>query len=428
MTNPAVMPRHMQIAICTYGSRGDVEPFVALGAALSGAGHSVRILAPAPFGNLVQAHGLSFTPLEGDPDQLMLSFADQARLSWPRMIARMIQHVLPLAATVFRTLERGTRDADLIIHSFLMTDAGHTLAGQRGVPDVSAQLFPVFLPSSAFPAVGLPDLPLGAVYRRATHALNASVFRIGGRLLYRKVRASAPDLPGLAPWPFGHTKGVTTPVLLAYSPRVLPRPADWPVQAHVTGYWHLNPPQGWVPPEALLQFMNSGPPPIYFGVGSVRTRRMSGLLQDSVQAILSTGQRAVLSLPPDARGRTPESPRLFHAVNVPHEWLFPRMRFIIHHGGAGTTGAAIRAGVPSAAIPFTADQAFWARRIHRLGLGPAAPPAHRLTPRRLVSIIEQALDHPSYHLRASTLGEEVRLEDGVGTAVRLIHEHLGAAS
>ena len=184
------------------------------------------------------------------------------------MIARMIQHVLPLAASVFRTLERGTRDADLIIHSFLMTDAGHTLARQRGVPDVPSQLFPVFLPSSTTPAVAFPDLPLGAVYRRVTHALTASAFRIGGRLLYRKVRASAPDLPDLAPWPFGNTKGVTTPILLAYSPHVLPRPADWPVQAHVTGYWQLNPPQGWVPPEPLLRFLNSGPPPIYFGSGA----------------------------------------------------------------------------------------------------------------------------------------------------------------
>ncbi len=428
MTAPTPFGQHRRIALVTYGTRGDVEPFVALGVGLRRAGHTAHILAPAPFEPLAQAHGLDFSRLVGDPDQLALAMTDRAGLSWPQMIARMIQHVLPLATAALRTVERRTRDADLIIHSFLMTDAAHTVARMRAIPDISAQLFPVFLATSQIPAVALPDLPLGGLYRRATHALNTAVFRIGGRLLHRKVRAVAPDLPDLAPWPFGRRHGRPTPILLAYSPHILPRPSDWPAHAHVTGYWHLRPPEGWVPPEPLARFLEAGPPPVYFGVGSTRSQRMRDLVRTATDVILSSGQRAVLNVPREALDGTFDASRLFHVEGIPHEWLFPRMRFIIHHGGAGTTGAALRAGVPSTALPFTADQSFWACRIHRLGVGPAAPPAHKVTSSQLASIIEQALARPSFRTCAQSLGEQVRREDGVGTAIRLIHEHLGLPS
>ena len=121
--------------------RGDVEPFIALGVGLQNAGHAVRLAGPAPFALLVEAYGLEFDPIEGNPDELAQAFADRAGPSWPRMVAKMIQHVLPLAGAAFRTVEIVVRDADLIVHSFLMTDAGHTLARSRGVPDISAQFF-----------------------------------------------------------------------------------------------------------------------------------------------------------------------------------------------------------------------------------------------------------------------------------------------
>jgi sterol 3beta-glucosyltransferase len=413
-----------RIAILTYGSRGDVEPFIALGIGLRKAGHPVVLAAPAPFASLVEPHGLDFEPIAGDPDELAQAFADRAGLSWPRMIARMMQHVRPLARAAFDTVEKASRNADLIVHSFLMTDAGHTLARSRGVPDVSAQFFPVFLPTSAFSAVGLPDLPLGALYRIAGHTLNTAVFRHGGRLLYRILRASARDLPDLAPWPFGGRDGGPTPILFAYSSRILAKPPEWPSWAHVTGYWQVRPPISWEPPEAAAEFLESGPAPIYFGPGSMRTENLARLLQTVVASIRAVGQRAFLGVSPEVLDGELRGADVCAAVGIPHSWLFPRMRHILHHGGAGTTGAAAAAGVPSSAIPFSADQAFWARQIQRLGLGPAAPPARRLTRERLEAVLKAALGDPSYARRARFVGDQLRGEDGVAAAVRVIQSQL----
>jgi sterol 3beta-glucosyltransferase len=149
------------------------------------------------------------------------------------------------------------------------------------------------------------------------------------------------------------------------------------------------------------------------------SRRLPALLEAAIQAIQSCGQRAILSAPREAFSGDLDPARFFQVEGIPHEWLFPRMRYIIHHGGAGTTGAAIRAGVPSTAAPFSADQGFWARRIHRLGLGPAAPTAHKLTSKKLVFIIQEALSNPSYSLAAQALGEQARGEGGVGRAIQI---------
>jgi sterol 3beta-glucosyltransferase len=413
-----------RIAILTYGSRGDVEPFIALGIGLQKAGYAVRLAGPASFAPRVHAHGLAFEPIAGNPEQLTEAFADRASLSWPRMIVEMIRHVVPLAAATFRAVERAASDADLIVHSFLMTDAGHTLARLQGVPDVSAQFFPVFLPTSAFPAPALPDLPLGGAYRRATHALNTSVFRYGSRLLYRKVHASALDLPELAPWPFAGRQAGDTPILLACSRHVLPRPLDWPAYAHITGYWQLPPSTGWAPPDELTRFLESGPPPVYFTVGSVRTEDLEILLRTVVNAVRARGQRLFLGLSRHAVTEELLGADVFAMADVPHAWLFPRMRYILHHGGAGTTGAAASAGIPNTALPFTADQTFWARQIYRRGLGPAGPPACRLTRRRLKALLNDALSNPTYRRRAEALGQEIRQEDGVASALRLIQAHL----
>jgi sterol 3beta-glucosyltransferase len=414
-----------RIAILTYGSRGDVEPFIALGVGLQDAGHAVRLAAPAPFAALIKANGLGFEPIEGSPGELTQAFADRAGLSWPLMIIRMMQHVQPLAQAAFRAVERAAHDADLIVHSFLMTDAGHTLARAKRVPDISAQFFPFFLPTSAFPAVGLPDLPLGPVYRRATHGLNSAIFRYGSRLLYRIMRASGADLPDLAPWPFDDPDGETAPILLAYRPHILPRPAEWPSWAHVTGYWQLQSHNNWAPPESVVRFLESGPSPIYFGPGSVRTENLRRLLRTVVDSSRAAGQRVFLGVSPAGLDPDLLDKNVFAATDIPHSWLFPRMRYILHHGGAGTAGAAATAGVPSTAIPFSADQAFWARQIHRLGLGPAAPPARRLTADRLTAILHDALANPAYARRARLLGEKLGQEDGVASAMRVIHAQLG---
>jgi len=275
--------------------------------------------------------------------------------------------------------------------------------------------------------VALPDLPLGPAYRLATHHLDTLVFRFGGRLLYRQIQAKNEGLPDLAPWPFAGEPPSRPPVLFAFSPVILPPPRDWPPGVTITGYWHLAAPDGWKPPVALARFLELDPPPVYFGVGSMRTSRMREIVQIAIRAARSTGQRLILGVPQEAMTDAAEAGGVLRAEGIPHEWLFPRLRLIIHHGGAGTTGAALRAGVPSVAVPFGADQAFWARRLGRLGVGPVAPAAHRLTADRLATVIDRALTDPAFRIRAAQVGEALRHEEGVSMAVGLIEDHIRAA-
>jgi sterol 3beta-glucosyltransferase len=242
-------------------------------------------------------------------------------------------------------------------------------------------------------------------------------------MLYLRVRHGNPHLPRLAPWPFDDSRRVL-PVLFGYSREVLPAPSDWPASAVVTGYWFLPTPGGWSPSAELSRFLDSGPPPVYFGVGSMRTRHMHRLVDVAVSAIRAAGLRGILGVPDAAFGDLPRDQ--FRLVqDVPHDWLFPRMRMLIHHGGAGTTGAALRAGVPSAAVPFTADQAFWGRRIQRLGVGPAPSPALRLTSAGLTRVLDEVTRDAQMQGRAAVLGSRIRQEDGVASAIEVILERLG---
>jgi sterol 3beta-glucosyltransferase len=409
-----------RILLLTYGSRGDVEPFVALAVGLMHAGHAVRLAAPRVFAPLAAAHGVELIPLPGDPQQLALSLTDRAGTNFPRQVARMAEHVFPLAVEVMAALEEAALDARLIVHSFLMVDAGHTLARRLGIRDVSAQLFPVFASTSAFAAIGHPDLPLGSLYRRATHGLNNAVFRYGARLMYARLRASHANLPPLAGWPFSGKIAERSPLLFAFSSHVLPRPVDWPANIHLTGYWPLAAPAVWEPPHTLARFIEAGSPPVYIGFGSMSSRRMPALIGAAVDALRATGQRGVIGAAPREFGGIELPPSVMPVQDVPHAWLFPRMRLILHHGGAGTTGAALRSGVPSAAAPFWADHFLWARRTFELGVGPHPVPAAHLTAQRLGAMIEACEGEIAFRTRASELGRRLRNEDGVATAVEFL--------
>jgi sterol 3beta-glucosyltransferase len=169
----------------------------------------------------------------------------------------------------------------------------------------------------------------------------------------------------------------------------------------------------------LVRFLESGPPPVYFGVGSMRSERMAALLRTAAEAITATGQRGILAAPQGMAEHVPGD-RFLAVEGIPHAWLFPRMRLVIHHGGAGTTGAALRGGVPSLATPVTADQAFWGRRISHLGVGPQPVPANRLTVSRLAALIDQMLQDRQMQERASAFGQALEDEDGTAGAVRLV--------
>ncbi|MCP4593378.1 MAG: glycosyltransferase family 1 protein, partial [bacterium] len=153
-----------------------------------------------------------------------------------------------------------------------------------------------------------------------------------------------------------------------------PKPSDWGEQAHVTGYWFLDHVSDWQPPADLVRFLESGPPPVYVGFGSMMSRRAEQTTRITLDALKQSGQRGLIATGWGALSQSDLPDEVFLIESVPHDWLFPRTAAVVHHGGAGTTGAGLRAGVPGIVVPFGGDQPFWARRVEALGVGPAPIP------------------------------------------------------
>ncbi|HEY7416169.1 MAG TPA: glycosyltransferase, partial [Ktedonobacteraceae bacterium] len=245
----------------------------------------------------------------------------------------------------------------------------------------------------------------------------------------REVNRQRRDLLERSPLPFfgpsaqKHRAGM--PIFYAYSPLVLPRPADWPDRIHVPGYWVLDSPSGWQPPAELLQFLEHGPAPVYIGFGSMPSQNSEAMLEMILQALQLAGQRGILlsGWAGIGKGRVlPEG--VLSVENIPHEWLFPRMAALVHHGGAGTTGAALRSGVPSIVTPFFADQPFWAWRVHTLGVGSAPLPHKTLTAQQLANAINEAVTNTTMRKRAAEIGRCLQAEDGLGRTIEIFLQYV----
>jgi sterol 3beta-glucosyltransferase len=309
---------------------------------------------------------------------------------------------------------------------------GLHIAEKLGVPGLLAVVAPGLLPTGEFPQFMLPTLPLGPAYNRLTYAVFDAMTAASLGVVNRWRR----DVLGLPPGPrspsaLTRADGRPMPALLGYSPLIVPRPADWPETIAVTGFWFLDQPAGWTPPVELAEFLAAGPPPVYIGFGSMAGRNPERLTRAALDAVAATGCRAVLATGwggLEAAGiQVPPSVHVLESA--PHDWLFPRMAALVHHGGAGTVAAGLRAGKPAVIVPFFGDQPFWGRRLAQLGVGPAPIPQKQLTGPRLAEALRVVTGDGRVRQRAAALGEQIRAEDGVGRAVAFIEQQLaqGAA-
>ena len=421
----------MRLTIVTVGSRGDVQPFVALGVGLRDAGHAVRIAAPRPFADLVAAHGLDFAPLAGDPRALLETEAGRSwldsggnGLAFARRFVRLLGGNLEAGLDDTFAACRGT---DAVLGAVFAFGA-ESAAQKLGVPYGRLLLQP-FDRTRAFQTVGVPR-SFGPWHDLATHLVAEQVlWQPVRRQLnrWRVGRLGLPPLPLLGPALVPPER--RPPTVYGFSPLVVPPPPDWGPRVTVAGYWPLGPEPGWSPPPALEAFLADGEPPVSVGFGSMTARDPAALLRTTLDALRAAGRRGVLLAGWSGLGvRAEDFPAdVFLADEVPHAWLFPRCAAAVHHGGAGTTAASLRAGVPTVVVPFFADQPFWGRRVHALGVGPRPVPFRRLEAVGLAEALRGA-DDPDLRARASALGARLRAEDGVGRGVAAIERWMGMPS
>lgn len=419
----------MKITILTYGSRGDVQPFLALALGLQKTGHQVKLAAPHRFDRFAQTFKVPFVPLAGEPAVISRRLND-AGTNPVGMVRAMSDYIFAIADQVAREAFIACKDADLIVHSFLFTTGGHSLACKLGIPDVSVQTFPIFAPTHAFPPVSMPGVAPGPL-SYFFNWLTTQIFWHAGNIGFRRLRKADPETFDLdLRWPFRTVEDrLRTPLLFAYSPTVVPRPDDWfAPHIHIPGYFFLELPNAYQPPLALSDFLAAGKPPVCVTFGSMIHRDAERIYRIVFDALGKTGNRAIVIRDWSnlLRSRAIDllverSPNILMMDDIPLGWLLPRCKALIHHGGAGTTGTGLRSGIPNLVVSFAADQPFWGMRIYAIGAGPHPIPVRALTVEKLIAALVEA-DGTAIRNGAQAAGRKIRTERGVWSTVKLIEE------
>jgi sterol 3beta-glucosyltransferase len=420
----------MRITIFAAGSRGDIQPCVALGMGLRRAGYQVRLAVPEDFENFIREHGLDFYPLRGDVQKIMAGDTGREFMetggSNPIKSIRAIRKMLgPIALQMAQDAYAACSETEALICLGVQGAFGKSIADARNFPMVNMEPTPL-LPTRAFPAPGWPiQRDLGGLHNLLSGWLMLRVLWLWYAPFVNEFRETL----GLETYTAAdfHRMLKSIPMVGAYSPNVIPHPRDWPDSLHVTGYLFLNSQPGWQPPPQLEAFLKRGDPPVYVGFGSMGGRKPEELAGLAMEALAKSGKRGVL-----LKGwgglraqSVPES--VFVADSVPHSWLFARVAAVVHHGGAGTTAEGLRAGVPTIIVPFAFDQAFWGTRIHALGAGPPPIPQKELTADRLAEAITMAVTDQKMNRAAEACGEAIRAEHGISNAVDVIQNILGGS-
>jgi sterol 3beta-glucosyltransferase len=397
----------MRIVIPTIGSRGDVQPYLALAGGLQAAGHNVTVMTHPSMRPLVSAHGLTFQSMGPDID----IGVEAARLragssNWILGLIRVMRFSFNMLERCHADILTECCDADLMVVAH--SGAGRMEADQLGLPNVSVTLMPQAIPA--------PD-PSASIFNRMAAGLAGAAM---GFMLTRPVNQirHRQGLPPMGP------EGITSKRLnlIAISPLVYPPNPLWEARHRMTGYWFSPPPANWRPSADLAAFLAAGPPPVAISLGAMAisgadTRQAARI---TLQAIELTGLRAVVQGWDEALQELVVPAHVFHAGPLPHAWLLERAACVMHHGGFGTTAAGLQAGIPAVVVPHIIDQFIWGQRLHELGVAPQPIARNKITAAKLAAALAQATGDQAMRLKARQLGEQIRSEQGVQTAVRLI--------
>lgn len=420
--------------MAVVGSRGDVQPFAALGYALVTAGHEVTITANADAAGLVAAAGARFVPFDLDIHQMLTSPEGQRTVSNGKtrqfldFANRSLGEVRESAGKGVLAAAQG---ADVLVTGMGIDDYALAAGQALGVPVLLGYLVP-WLPSAEFPQVMMCRMPLlpeslGGPANRLSHRVTEWVHWRGRQEQVNAFRRSL-GLPAAQGSIVTAAARLGTPALLAYSAAVFPRPGDWHPDSVLTGYWRL-PPQARQrlgesePSPELADWLSAGEPPVFMGFGSMPILDPAPLVEATIEAARRTGVRVLIGAGwtelAKAGVTLPEYVRL--TGDVDFDWLFPRCRAVIHHGGSGTTGAGLTAGRPTWIYSLYFDQPFWGTRVRRLGVGGHGR-FRDMRARPLAEVIRR-LGHDDIRQRASVLGDQLRREEGVAAAMAVITRH-----
>ncbi|WP_053849962.1 glycosyltransferase [Streptomyces sp. NRRL B-24085] len=396
----------------TAGSRGDVAPFTGLGHGLARVGHQVTLVTHGRFAPLAARAGIGFHALPVDPRAELESSRGRAlhrSTTGVGKLVRVVSMARELAVEMVDDLVAAARVSDALLLSGSVAPLGHAIAEGLRLPSLGLNLQPL-APTREFAPPMLGTGSWGHLGNRvAGLGLNLAVEQVfASALPPLRARLGLPRTGTTAPLRTRERRG--WPVLHGFSPQVVARPRDWRAGLDVTGYWW--PYDGDAPlPDHLLRFLEAGPPPVFVGLGSATVPDPARVSAEIVRALRRAGLRGVVQR--GWAGLSVTGDDMLTVDEVPHSALFPRTAAVVHHAGAGTTAAGLRAGVPAVPVPVQFDESFWAARLVALGVAPQALPLRRLRVDTLEAALLRVTREAEYRTRARELGARIRAEDGV---------------
>lgn len=414
----------MKIALFSIGTQGDVRPFVALGLGLQSAGHEVCIASGETCRELVEQHGLTFAPLTADFLDIMARDpkALQKGLNPVSLLRTARRELTAMASDWAEQGMAAARGAQLLIGNGMVASLAAALGEVLSIPTVESHLQPIT------PCGDIPPMMLPPPKRQRMPAINRFLYHSCRQLTWQmlgpavaKVRRDL-GLDSL-PWygPFYHRRPDHR-VLYGFSPILVPPSPQWPASVKVAGNWFLEEGTDYQPSTELADFLAAGPAPVYVGFGSMLGEGIAEFTGHIVSALRQSGQRGILATGWGGLAADIDSDDDILVIpGAPHDWLFPRVSMAVHHGGVGTTAAALRAGIPSVVVPFFGDQPFWGWRLNQLGVAPPTLARKKLDARQLAEAMTWC-QRPDVVDRATLLGAELRCEDGIAKAIATLEQ------
>ncbi|KAH0944100.1 hypothetical protein HID58_003737 [Brassica napus] len=431
----------MQIVMLIVGTRGDVQPFVAIAKRLqvgvgvvnscefSGEyGHRVRLATHANFKEFVLTAGLEFYPLGGDPKVLAEYMVKNKGFlpSGPSEIQIQRKQMKDIINSLLPACKEPDPDsgnsfkADAIIAN--PPAYGHTHVAEALRIPIHVFFTMPWTPTSEFPHP-LSRVKQPAGYRLSYHIVDSLIW-LGIRDMIKDLRKKKLKLRPVSYLSGTQGSGSNIPHGYMWSPNLVPKPKDWGPQIDVVGFCFLDLASNYEPPAELVEWLEAGDKPIYIGFGSLPVQEPEKMTEIIVEALERTKQRGIINKGWGGLGNLKEPKDFVYLLdNVPHDWLFPRCKAVVHHGGAGTTAAGLKAACPTTIVPFFGDQPFWGERVHARGVGPAPIPVDEFSLHKLEDAINFMLDE-KVKSSAETLAKEMKDEDGVAGAVKAFFKHL----
>lgn len=417
----------------TAGSRGDVQPIVALARGAQSFGFDVKVAANAEYECLVRQSGLPYVPFGTQSpkqvwtDEAQTSHAARGALRYARIVKRILQRKPPHRERL-REISHACKGSSAVVFSHATFSVYH-VAEHLGVKAIAAYLYPS-LPSSGYPAMLTPPgIIRSAYYNALTHFIVNQTFWTVDRPWVNRWRTEDLSLStlGLFP-PLSYFVRNNVLNLHGFSPSVVPPPGDWPLASSATGYWFLDEGVGWQPSLALARFVESGPPPVCVTFGSEIDANPAELYTAVFDALTRVGVRAILVTGWADQEKLPRSERVFVVDSVPYDWIFPRMSCVVHHAGTGTAAEVLRAGKPSVCVPFHGEQRFWAHVMHSIGASYKPIPRSKLTAEALATALRIVMSDDYMRSKATVIGSKIRSESGVERAVHAMDAFLAGRS